>query len=415
MKTNTSQYMLCAGLALCAAGLANANTLVGFQVDMTQQITLGAFTPGVNVVNARGTFNGWGTSALTNNPAGSNTNLYSGTFDNTSDPNGGTLQYKYSIDAGGWENPGSCGGNNRTAGLPATSGASLILPIVYFNDAPPVLPPVTDNITFQVDLTQQIVMGHFIPGVSAISLRGSFNGWGTTTMTNDPTGPNTNLYSTVLAVTDVPLSLQRFKYYIDSNDNWEDPAAINQDCTGNRFVNLLATSGDMVLPQVYFADISPTPPMTNIVTFSVDMSVQAALGRFVTGADTVECRGSFNRWNAGVLVLTNNPAAINSNLYSGTVILILPPTNISYKFWDSDPNAGNNGYEAPASSGGGNRSYQLVNANTSLAVPTVYYADLNSTANYLMQDTLVTFTVSMTNAQSCPGYSPLIVFNSPEH
>ena len=104
MKINTKHYAFWAGLALCATSLAQANTLVTFQVDMTQQITLGAFTPGTSVAYARGSFNGWGTSALTNNPSGSNPNLYTGTFDDTSDPNGGVINYKYYIDTGGnWE------------------------------------------------------------------------------------------------------------------------------------------------------------------------------------------------------------------------------------------------------------------------------------------------------------------------
>jgi hypothetical protein len=407
MKIDTKRFVFWAGLTLCVTSLANANTLVTFQVDMTQQIALGNFTPGANVVNARGFFNGWGTSALTNNPSGSNTNLYSGTFDNTADPNGGVMNYKYCIDSGGWESTTGCGGggDNRTAGLPATSGASLVLPIVYFNNALPSLTPVTDNITFQVDMTQQIAVGNFQPGTSVVYVRGSYNGWaGTgTAMTNDPAASNTNLFSMTIAATDVPLNLQHFKYFIDTGNNWENPSDLNKDCTGNRFVNMLETNGDIILPPVYFADLPPAPPITNIVTFSVDMSVQAALGHFAAGTDTVECRGSFNNWNAGAFVLTNDAAAVTSNLYSGTLAIIVPPTSISYKFWDSNPAAGNNGYESPSSTGGGNRPYSLVNSNASLTIPTVYYADLTSTADFLTEDTLVTFTVSMTNAMTTGG------------
>jgi hypothetical protein len=407
MKKSNYKHAFWAGVALCAASLANANTLVTFQVDMTQQITLGAFTPGVNVVNARGSFNGWGTSLLTNNPSASNTNLYTGTFDDTSDPNGGVLQYKYCIDTGGWES-GICSGNNRTLGLPATSGASLVLPIVYFNDAQPSLTPVTDNITFQVDLTQQIAVGNFIPGTSVVSVRGSYNGWGApTAMTNNPSDPNTNLYSMTIAATEVPLNLQHYKFFIDTGANWENPSDLNKDCTGNRFVNLLETNGDIVLPPVYFADLPPAPPITNTVTFQVDMSIQAALGRFVTGTDTVECRGSFNNWNSGAFVLTNDLNAVNSNLYSGTLNLITPPTGISYKFWDSNAKAGNNGYEAPTSTGGGNRSYTLSNVTAIINIPAVYYADLSSTADFLTADTVVTFTVDMNEATNTGG----IAFN----
>ena len=79
------------------------------------------FIPGTSHVFARGSFNGWGQGALTNNPGASRlaTNLYSGTFHDTADANGSTLQYKYYIDTGdNWESPASTGGGNRTATLP---------------------------------------------------------------------------------------------------------------------------------------------------------------------------------------------------------------------------------------------------------------------------------------------------------
>jgi hypothetical protein len=403
MKINTKHYAFWAGVALCATSLAQANTLVTFQVDMTQQITLGAFIPGTSTASARGSFNGWGTSALTNNPAGSNTNLYTGTFDDTSDPNGGIINYKYYIDTGDTWESGICSGNNRTLGLPATSGASLLLPIVYFNDAAPSLPPVTDNITFQVDMTQQIAMGNFTPGTSVVTVRGSFNSWaGTSVLTNDPSSPKPNLYSTVVAASDVPLNLQHFKYVIDPS-TYENPSDANKDCTGNRFVNMLETNGGIVLSPVYFSDITPAPPVTNIVTFALDMSVQAALGRLVPGTDMVECRGSFNNWSSGAFVLTNDMAAANPALYTGTLPIILPPASINYKFWDSNPKAGNSGWESPSSTSGGNRTFSLVNSNTSLTIPTVFFSDLNSVAEFLTEDTLVTFTVNMTNAITTGG------------
>jgi hypothetical protein len=402
MKRSTKQYALWAGLTLCAATLANANTLVTFQVDMTQQIAVGNFTNGVNTVNARGIFNSWGTYALTNDPGGSNTNLYTGTIDNTADANGALMNYKFSIDSGGWES-----GNNRQIGLPTTSGASLLVPSCYFNDQPRTDVTVNDNITFQVDMTQQIAVGNFIPGTSVVSVRGAFNSWGTTSMTNDPSGANTNLYSITVSQSDAPINLEHFKFFIDTGNNWDSPGIPNsQGREGdlNRYYNMLAGDGDVVLPPVYFSDLPPAPPITNFVTFSVDMSVQAALGRFTSPPDTVECRGSFNNWNEGAFVLTNDPTALNSNLFRGTLTMILPPTNITYKFWDSDAKAGNNGYESPASTGGGNRTFNLVNEqNASLTVPTVYYGDLNTTGDFLTEPTQVKFTVDMNGAVNTGG------------
>ena len=307
----------------------NAGNVVTFQVDMTQQVAAGHFTNGVNAVNARGSFNNWGISALTNNPGGSNPNLYSGTFNDTSDADGKRVQQLTHF---------GCA-------------------VVYFNDASPGGATVTDNVTFQVDMSGQIALGHFTNGVNSVSVRGSFNGWGTAQCTNNPSAANPNLYSTAVAITDTAANTEHYKFCIDTT-GWEYPSALSLDCTGNRVFNLLSTSGYIVLPAVYFAD-TIVPTATNTVTFCVDMSIQAALGRFTPGVDTVECRGSFNNWTAGAFVLTNNPnSASASNIYSGTVNIFVPPLDIVYKFWDSNAKAGNDGYESPDSIGGQNRSYR---------------------------------------------------------
>src|SRR3954470_442082 len=102
---------LSAALLLSAASLASAassNTVVTFRVDLSSQVTGGTFIPGTDTVAARGTFNGYGTFNLTNNPAGVNPNLYSGTVVDTTDANGGKLEYKFwnsnpSTPNGGWE------------------------------------------------------------------------------------------------------------------------------------------------------------------------------------------------------------------------------------------------------------------------------------------------------------------------
>jgi hypothetical protein len=169
MKSKTFQLTTAGGLLLGAAVAASAaSSIVTFQVDMTAQIQNNAFTPGVNVVNARGTFNGYGTYALTNNPAGVNTNLYSGTVNDTTDANGSTMQYKYCIDGGGWESMA----NNRQWGLPTANGGSVVLPAYFFSDAAPTgLTPVNDTVSFQVDMTQQTTLGNFIPGTSTVYVR----------------------------------------------------------------------------------------------------------------------------------------------------------------------------------------------------------------------------------------------------
>ena len=183
-----------AGLLLCTAMAASAagSSIVTYSVDMTGPIQSSAFTPGTSFVYARGSFNNWnqganydgsGSSVLTNNPSAPNPNIYSGTFADTNDANGNVLNYKYYIDTGGnWESV-----NNRTWGLPNNAGGTLVLPTYYFNDQTPSgQTQVTNAIEFQVDLTEQIVLGNLIPCTSFVYASGSFNNWGSDNYSDQP-------------------------------------------------------------------------------------------------------------------------------------------------------------------------------------------------------------------------------------
>src|SRR3954463_12755599 len=161
--------------ALCATASAAlaGNTALNFSVDMSSQIGAGTFTPGVNHVEAHGTFNGWSALQLTNDPASLNPALSTGRAVDTADDNGAKMQYKYVIDGNTWENPAT--GNNRVVLLPSTSGASLSLPTVFFGDAGI---PVTSSVTFRVDMAQQINLGAFDTNTQTVYVRGMLNGWG---------------------------------------------------------------------------------------------------------------------------------------------------------------------------------------------------------------------------------------------
>lgn len=102
------------------------------------------------------------------------------------------------------------------------------------------------------------------------------------------------------------------------------------------------------------------------VTFSVDMSLLAAAGKFNAGTDMVYLRGSFNNWN-----LETRVPVSTGNVYSVTV-----PLNengrYEYKYYISSAGAENSGWEKdfPVSS---NRVITLSTNNLVLA--TVYYND----------------------------------------
>jgi hypothetical protein len=92
--------------------------------------------------------------------------------------------------------------------------------------------------------------------------------------------------------------------------------------------------------------------------------------------------------------LTNNSAPY-TNKYSGVwTIVNNPGTTIGYKFWD---NYFPGNYETPPSTGGGNRTFNLLTTNGTIVLPDVYFDDqtLNSIVS---SNTMVAFSVDMTGA-----------------
>ena len=385
-----------AGLILGGACMmtARANTFVTFSVDMGTNIANGTFTPGTSLIEARGTFNSWsGGFALVQQ--GTST-VYTNTFNDTSDANGTMVKYKF-VQDNNYENITS--GGNRSVKLPATSGASLILPTPIYNDSG----AATDaSVTFQVDLSQQIALNNFTPGTDQIVVRGNFNGWSGngTVLTNNATLLRTNQYGLVThnvyagtyTITASPAAPQSFKYVIarSGGDNWDSPSAANQDDWNNRQFPTVTGS----LPVVDFSD-QPYAPLANL-TFAVDMSAVLVSDPAFNPA-TVTVNGDFNGWTAGI-ACTNNPNAANTNIYTSAVIQSGAGSTINYQFrynnagtvYDHDSNGNNRQYNVPAV------------ASTNL--PAVYFNNININ-DLLTQDTVVTFTVDMNNAVSTDSHT----------
>ena len=391
MTRKTKQYGLWAGLLLCSAVVASANTLVTFQVDMSTA----SFDPATQTVSAHGPFNAWGAFALTNNPSGPNPSLWTGTADVAA--NGTVLEYKYVIDpAGTWESIPK--GNNRLASLPATSGAGLVLPMVYYADIAPT--PISVDFTFQVDMAQQINVGAFDPSSSTVYPKGTFNGWGSfDPMTNNPTILRTNenglvtsnVYVNSYTVSGSPGQTMDFKFYIDTNNKYESPApgAVDPSDSNNRFFNL-STGPTQAYPLVFFSDLPYAPVATNTVTFQVDMTAQVFAGNFDPTTGIVQLRGDFTTWATAPILCTNDLAAPNTNLYTAVVTVVDGlGTTENYKFWSSV--SANTGWETSA-----NRTFIMIKGAAQV-MPVVFFSNIEPT-DLLPADTLVTFTVNMAAA-----------------
>jgi hypothetical protein len=278
---------LSVGLLLCLPdGLANAqtsNSVVTFNVDMSAQVAAGMFVSGAEV-DVGGTFNGWGTTGLTNVTVGGNSNLYTATVTDTADVNGGTVSYKYFAPSigSGWEMTTNT--FDRAARLPAASGASVVLPAVFFNDAGPL---VTNAITFSVNMAEQASLGLFVPGTDSVSVRGDLNGFALgSVLTNDPSITTTNSSGVVTSNVYVgtftsisPVNADQGYKFWNSNpycEPSETVASINQQQGGNRYY--INGSGDQRLALVDFNDAA-----------------------FESGSNTaiVNVSGQANPWGAG--------------------------------------------------------------------------------------------------------------------
>jgi hypothetical protein len=258
--------------------------------------------------------------------------VYVGTYEIIGSP-GQTMDYKYYIDTGAnWDSPAPNTGdpadnNNRFFNLGA--GPAQAVPIVFFNDSP-YAPLATNEITFQVDMSAQILNGTFDPSIGTVEVRGDFNSWGNTQTlcTNDLAAPNTNLYKTVVEIKDGVGAAHSYKFFgtVSVNGGWEIVAG---NAGLNRSLNIIGGPPNptpLVLPPVFFSDTDPSDllPADTTVTFRVSMTNAVGTDTHVFDpvADTLYINGvpSFVTWNAFLLPqLTNNP--VDSKVYSVDVLL----------------------------------------------------------------------------------------------
>jgi hypothetical protein len=159
------------------------------------------------------------------------------------------------------------------------------------------------------------------------------------------------------------------------------------------------TQGWVAFTQTTFASYTfdAGAPTLTPVTFQVDMTEQIANGKFNPGnGDTVYASGSFqtNAWTG--FLLTNNPAAANTNIYSGTY-QDENPTNTAeqYKFYEVS--GGTTNYEASD-----NRLFTLQPGGQTLSL--VYFADLSPSPSATTNS--VTFQIDMTSAITLGTFTP---------
>ena len=364
---------------------------VTFQVDMTVPIASGSFDTNGGTVYASGSFEDVpGTGFLLTQGAPPNDKIYSGTYQDYNPTNTAEHYNYYYVSANTVR--------ETVDARPFTvQTSSLTLPVVYFNDLAPAADVPTHALTFQIDMTPQIALGHFTPGNDSIEARGTFQTpvqWtGGFQLTNNPTlsGNASNLYTGTYPDGNYPGTYEQYKFVIVG-------AATSYEDGNNR--TFVTPSGDQTFPVAYFNNI--TSAYNIPVTFQVDMTVPILLGTFNPGAgDTCGAAGTFqtNQWTAGAAGFQLTPGVGNTNIYTGTYIVKYPPgSGQQYKFV-INTNGGGTAYESIA-----NRAY--VQGATAQTLPLVSWNNVNG-SDLLLADTLVFFSINMNGAVGTDGH----VFN----
>jgi hypothetical protein len=216
---------------------------------------------------------------------------------------GGILKYRFGYYSAGryiGELPLSTFGKDRTETLPATDEPSLVLPVVYFDDLPAGVPLVTNDVTFQVDVSAQrpAMLAEGLPEAlvpravaCTVSVRGGY-----LKLTNSNDAINTNLYRGTLTTISLPEA--HFEYRFE----WMLSALYgrHEEESRPRQLSLLATNGSIVLPVVLYDDLAPNDvvPRSTVVRFSVDMAgaVTTDGHPFHPILDRVFVNGEFVRW-----------------------------------------------------------------------------------------------------------------------
>lgn len=359
---------------------------VTFKVDMSIKAVEGSFIPGTDTVFVAGNLNGWNTSVDELTDANSDS-VYEVTIDTFTV--GQSLSFKYvfkSASGTTWE-----GDPNREYTVPEGGGTYQD----YF-DRDSTLQGATANVTFEVDMSVLTLEGKFTPGTDPVFIAGDFQGWNASgTPMEDPN--NDTIYTVTVENLEVGSTLH-FKYIYNRGTlvNWEqDP---------NREYVVPETGG-------YYKDYFDRDSVVNItgngnILFSVDMNPFNEIGIYNPDLDSLRIYGSFNGWGSGDIPekwkLAKNP--FDPNLWE----LNVPFQNVdlnsvqNYKFFieldSSKTGMWADGYERPASQGGGNRDVTFFGTEDQVD-STYFYDDIKP--DYIIEEgknLSITFNVNMAPA-----------------
>ena len=380
--------------------LTEAQTVnITFSVDMSVQKAKGAFNPVSDQVQLHGDFDGWGSGIILTGDA--DNKVYSGTV--TGVAASSTINYKFVYVSGGttnWE-----GDPNRTY----TAGTSdSEAPVDYFNrETPPSGDPAM--VTFVADMRLPIRKGLIDVATDQVSVAGDFNGWNTSADIMTDTDGDSLYTAEVDTIKSGTLIHYKFIYTHGANVNYETtPDQTYFVLDSNNTVQRFWENTD---PNVTLADGN--------IRFNIDLAPMEELGFYNGAADSVRIRGGFNGWSDSPVEKSQmyQDAIVATQWYISVPFDQEPLHNKeTYKFYyvpadASSPFTGDQSYERPLSTGGGNREV-IFNGESDQNNPVFYFNDIYP--GYIIpsgQSVSITFSVDMTPALTLASVSSSRVFN----
>ncbi|HEV8537617.1 MAG TPA: hypothetical protein VGR15_01735, partial [Bacteroidota bacterium] len=370
------------------------NVNVTFQVDMRIKLLETTFRPeSGDIVTARGSFNNWGDPPVGNLDTLKDLDgdsIYTKTF---SLPGNSAINYKFWKTLRGGIDYES--GSNRSFNVGATDAT---IPSDYFDRDSAFTPPVSANVTFQVNMSVKILELTFRPDLGDIvTVRGSINGWGDPPVGNLDTLKDLDgdsIYTKTFSL----LEGQNVHYKF-----WKTQLGYEGGTDHSYDVPI----GGGTTPAHYFdGDTIINAPISANINWRVDMTAYEQLGWFLpSGGDSLQVRGPFNGWGGTPLTQNPfNPSQYRVTLpYSGTAYddvpfkfyIQLDPSTAESRFPGFGTNNDGVRYEHPGERGDGNR---ILNVSTggNLSSPSFYFSDINPGGVIPDGDTVtVTLTVNM--------------------
>lgn len=267
---NTTLDVVCFG----SCSSCSPAVQVTFEVDMAEQTVS---TDGVHIA---GNFQGWDPSTCLMTLSHDAVYTFTATL-----ISGYTYEYKF-INGMIWDNaetvPAGCTINsNRFFTAPADP---LVLDPVCFGSCTICVPP-TVEVTFQVDMTNEIVSPD---GVHFVA---EFQGWDPTSTPMIAGTDNVYSYTATLPVG----SYQEYKFV--NGIGWDGAEIVPVECNLNNNRHLIVPETSTTLDLVCFGGCSACPTIVS-VKFSVDMSGEAV------SAEGVHLVGDFQNWDPAATMLT---------------------------------------------------------------------------------------------------------------